>query len=295
MPQTLKHTANTPAAKPEIVAEHKCFGGRLGYYTHQSAATQCDMRFTVFLPPAAENRPVPVVYYLSGLTCTEDNFTVKAGAYRMAAELGIAVVAPDTSPRGDHIPDEEGWDFGTGAGFYVDATAKPWNTHYNMYSYIAEELPQLMAENFNIDPACQSISGHSMGGHGALTIYLKNPSRYKSVSAFAPIVTPMQTDWGQKALGKYLGDDRNSWRDYDATELLLSQNISGLPPILIDQGTADAFLGTELHPDAFAAACKKTGQALILRMQDGYDHGYFFIQSFIEDHLRHHAEYLREK
>ncbi len=292
MPQPLKHA---PAAKPDIVSEHKCFGGRLGYYTHRSTATQCDMRFTVFLPPAAEHAPVPVLYYLSGLTCTEDNFTVKGNAYRMAAELGIAVVAPDTSPRGDHIPDEEGWDFGTGAGFYVDATEKPWHTHYNMYSYVAEELPQLIAENFNIAPARQSIFGHSMGGHGALTIYLKNPSRYKSVSAFAPIVTPMQTDWGQKALGKYLGENRERWRDYDATELLLSRNISGLPPILIDQGTEDAFLNTELHPKAFAAACKKTGQELILRMQDGYDHGYFFIQSFIDDHLQHHAKYLSEE
>jgi len=275
-----------------VINEHKCFGGTLGYYKHAADTTNCDMQFTVFIPEQAKTAPVPVLYYLSGLTCTEDNFTTKAGAYRMAAELGIAIIAPDTSPRGDDVPDDDFWDFGKGAGFYLDATQEPWSTHYNMYSYVTKELPALLQDNFPLDLNRQSIFGHSMGGHGALTIYLKNPSLYKSVSAFSPIVAPMQVDWGQKAFGRYLGDDQNSWKDYDATELLRRKNISGLPTILIDQGTADTFLENYLKPELFTAACQETGQDLTLRMQDGYDHSYFFIQSFIEDHIKHHAKYL---
>jgi S-formylglutathione hydrolase len=250
------------------------------------------MRFGVFLPPQAHVRRVPILYWLSGLTCTEENFIVKAGAQRIAAELGIALVVPDTSPRGLGIPGETAsYDLGVGAGFYVDATRSPWAEGYRMYSYVAAELPELVAAAFPVDPSRAGICGHSMGGHGALTIALKNPDAYRSVSAFAPICSPMRCPWGEKALAGYLGDDRAPWREYDATALIGDRGWSG-PPLLVDQGTADPFLDTQLKPGLLAAACRERNVPLELRMQDGYDHSYFFIASFIEDHLRYHARHL---
>ncbi|MGG6239729.1 S-formylglutathione hydrolase [Nodosilinea sp. AN01ver1] len=273
--------------------QHACFGGTVGYYSHPSIACNCEMRFAVFVPPQAEAGPVPVLFYLSGLTCTEDNFTSKAGAQRYAAEHGLMLVAPDTSPRGEGVPDEaDAWDFGTGAGFYVDATEAPWSTHYNMYSYVVEELPALIVDNFAIRADRMGIFGHSMGGHGALVCGLRNPERFKSISAFAPIAAPSQCPWGQKAFSGYLGSDSDSWKAYDATELVKT---CAQPErtILIDQGTADPFLAqNQLLPEVFEAACKEAGQPLILRMQPGYDHGYFFIASCMADHLRHHADVL---
>lgn len=277
----------------ELVSESCCFGGSIGYYRHDSLATRCPMRFTAFIPPAAENRSVPVLWWLSGLTCTEDNFTVKAGAYRKAAEAGLIIIAPDTSPRGEGVPDDDAYDLGQGAGFYLDATQSPWSEHFNMYRYITDELPELVFAKF---PGCrdaQGISGHSMGGHGALTIGLKNPDRYQSISAFAPIVAPMQCPWGQKAFEAYLGEDRESWREYDATELIAgSGDRSACPAILIDQGLADDFLADQLMPDKFAVACETANQNLTLRQHAGHDHSYFFISSFIDDHIQHHADIL---
>lgn len=250
------------------------------------------MRFGVFLPPQAEAGPVPVLYWLSGLTCTEENFIVKAGAQRVAAQLGLAIVAPDTSPRGLKIPGEaESYDFGVGAGFYVDATQAPWSRNYRMYSYVAKELPGLIASEFPVDPARSGLFGHSMGGHGALTIALKNPDTYKSVSAFAPIASPMRCPWGEKALAGYLGTDRAPWRDYDATALIESRGWNG-PALLVDQGTDDQFLESQLKPELLREACRRAGVSLDLRLQAGYDHSYFFIASFIEDHLRFHARNL---
>jgi S-formylglutathione hydrolase len=250
------------------------------------------MRFAVYRPPQAERGPVPVLYFLSGLTCTEENFTVKAGAQRVAAELGLMLVVPDTSPRNTGIPgeaDEE--DFGAGAGFYLDATQAPWSSRFQMYTYVAEELPALIAANFPADMRRQSLFGHSMGGHGALTIALKHPQRYRSVSAFAPIVAPMRVRWGENAFARYLGADRETWKPYDACELVAQgQRFPG--EILIDQGTADPFLHETLHPEWFEAACRDAGQPLRLRMQQGYDHSYYFIASFVEDHLRHHTAAL---
>jgi S-formylglutathione hydrolase len=250
------------------------------------------MRFGVFLPPQAEARPVPLLYWLSGLTCTEENFIVKAGAQRVAAELGLALVVPDTSPRGLKIPGEdENYDFGTGAGFYVDATQAPWSRGYRMYSYVTKELPALIASSFPVDGEKAGIFGHSMGGHGALTIALKNPEYYKSVSAFAPISSPMRCPWGEKALTGYLGQDRAAWREYDATALLEERGWRG-PPLLVDQGTSDQFLESQLKPELLQQACRRSGVPLELRLQAGYDHSYFFIASFIEDHLRFHARNL---
>jgi S-formylglutathione hydrolase len=247
------------------------------------------MRFGVFLPPQAETRRVPVLYWLSGLTCTEENFIVKAGAQRIAAELGLAIVVPDTSPRGLNLPGEqESYDFGLAAGFYVDATEAPWSQGYRMYSYVTQELSGLVASNFTVDPARVGIFGHSMGGHGALTIAIKNPDRYKSVSAFAPICSPMRCPWGEKALTGYLGTDRARWREYDATALVEDLGWRG-PVILVDQGTQDQFLESQLKPQLLKEICDRTGVPLNLRMQEGYDHSYFFIASFIEDHLRFHA------
>ena len=253
------------------------------------------MRFAVFLPPQAASGVVPVLYYLAGLTCTEETFMIKAGAQRVAAELGLAIVAPDTSPRGVPLPgDSESWDFGVGAGFYLDATEEPWSRHYRMYSYVARELPSLIAANFPVDRHRQGIFGHSMGGHGALTIALKNPERYHSVSAFAPIAAPMHCPWGQKAFGGYLGPDRSRWREYDACELIRGlTSISGRPPLLVDQGLSDPFLDTQLSPGRIEQACAESGYPLVLRRHAGYDHGYYFISTFIEDHLRHHARSLR--
>ena len=251
------------------------------------------MGFTVFVPPQAVEYPVPVLWWLSGLTCTEDNFTVKAGAYRKAAEAGLMIVAPDTSPRGANVPDAEAYDLGQGAGFYVDAINLPWSKHFNMYRYITEELPELVFAEFSGIVGAQGIFGHSMGGHGALTIGLKNPDCFRSISAFAPIVAPMQCPWGQKAFSAYLGDERSTWREYDATELMANAGDRlAFPGILIDQGLDDDFLSEQLMPDKFAAACEAVNQRLELRKHAGYDHSYFFIASFIDDHIQHHAEIL---
>ena len=272
--------------------QHGCFGGQIGYYSHQSSSTRCEMRFTVFVPGHAEGERLPVIYFLSGLTCTEDNFTTKAGAYAEAAHSRCIIVAPDTSPRGEDVPDEDGWDFGKGAGFYVDATEEPWKEHYQMHAYISDELPALVAEHFPVDIDKQGIMGHSMGGHGALTIYLKHKT-FKSVSAFAPIVSPMNCPWGHKALPKYLGNDEQSWEAYDACALMLSKDgADERPEILIDQGLDDPFLTEQLKPELFVSACAKAGQKLKLRQHSGYDHGYFFIQTFINDHILHHLSIL---
>lgn len=275
------------------ISRNICFGGVQATYSHDSPETGTTMRFGVFLPPqASAETPVPVLYWLSGLTCTEENFIVKAGAQRVAAELGLAIVAPDTSPRGLELPGEaDSWDFGRGAGFYVDATQAPWAAHYRMYSYVTEELRWLVACHFPIDPTRSGICGHSMGGHGALTIALRNPQAYKSVSAFAPIASPMRCPWGEKAFNGYLGADRDTWRDYDATELILSRGWKG-PPLLVDQGTADPFLDTQLKPELLREACRSAGVPLELHMREAYDHSYFFVASFIEEHLRHHARHL---
>jgi S-formylglutathione hydrolase len=277
---------------PAVLSERRCFGGVQGFYRHVSVACAGSMNFAVYRPPQAERGPVPVLYFLSGLTCTEENFTVKAGAQRVAAELGLMLVVPDTSPRNTGIPgeaDEE--DFGAGAGFYLDATQAPWSSRFQMYTYVAEELPALIAANFPADMRRQSLFGHSMGGHGALTIALKHPQRYRSVSAFAPIVAPMRVRWGENAFARYLGADRETWKPYDACELVAQgQRFPG--EILIDQGTADPFLHETLHPEWFEAACRDAGQPLRLRMQQGYDHSYYFIASFVEDHLRHHTAAL---
>ncbi|WP_020401217.1 S-formylglutathione hydrolase [Kordiimonas gwangyangensis] len=275
----------------EVISETACFGGTQGYYKHTSAELGCEMRFSVFSPPQARHGKVPVLWYLSGLTCTEDNATVKAGFQRVAAELGLMIICPDTSPRGDEVPDDEGYDFGKGAGFYVDATEAPWAKNFRMYSYVTKELPGVVANSFPADMDRQGITGHSMGGHGALTIWLKNRAAYKSVSAFAPIVSPLNCPWGEKALTGYLGADRATWADYDACALMAKHGADDAE-VLIDQGLADNFLEGQLKPELFEAACEKAGQKLVLRRHPGYDHSYFFISTFIEDHLRHHAAAL---
>jgi len=276
----------------KTVSEQRCFGGVQGVYSHESTETRCTMRFGVFLPPQAPMRRVPILYWLSGLTCTEENFIVKAGAQRVAAALGIALVVPDTSPRGLDIPGEAAsYDFGLGAGFYVDATEPPWSNGYRMYSYVARELRDVVATEFAVDSSRAGIFGHSMGGHGALTIALKNRDSYRSVSALAPICSPMRCPWGEKALGGYLGSDRARWREYDATALIEDRGWNG-PPLLVDQGTKDQFLDVQLRPDLLRAACIEHGVPLELRMQEGYDHSYFFVSSFVEDHVRFHARYL---
>ncbi|MCU0536325.1 MAG: S-formylglutathione hydrolase [Hydrococcus sp. Prado102] len=275
-------------------SQSRCFGGTVAYYSHESKSCNSEMRFAVYIPPQAKSKPVPVLYYLSGLTCTEENFTVKAGAQRYAAEYGMMLVAPDTSPRNTETPGEdETWDLGTGAGFYVNATAEPWNKHYQMYSYVADELPNLIEQNFPILTNKQGIFGHSMGGHGSLVCALRNPDKYLSVSAIAPICAPMQCQWGEKAFTAYLGSDRNNWRDYDASELVKKMPFKS--PILIDQGTTDPFYQQkQLLPEVFEEACQQVGQPLTLRWQEGYDHSYFAIASFTEDHIRHHAVLLCE-
>jgi S-formylglutathione hydrolase len=278
----------------ETIAEHACFGGTVGFYRHESAVNNCDMQFSVFQPPQASTGPVPVVTYLAGLTCTEETFMIKAGAQSIAAELGLMLVAPDTSPRGDDVPDDPdgAYDFGLGAGFYLNATEAPWNRHFHMYDYLTKELPELLFARFPGDRDRQGITGHSMGGHGALTLGLKNPDTYKSISAFAPICSPVNCPWGQKALGNYLGPEQSAWGVYDATELVKSLDTMPVHKILVDQGLADQFLEQELHPHLFEAACADKGVALELRRHDGYDHGYYFIATFMEEHLRHHAEIL---
>lgn len=279
----------------EVVSQHRCFKGTVGFYKHEAASTSCAMKFSVFTPPQAQSERVPVLYYLAGLTCTEETFMIKAGAQRVAAELGIMLVAPDTSPRGVKLPgDSDNWDFGVGAGFYVDATVEPWSRHYRMYTYVTQELRALIEAQFPADPARTGIFGHSMGGHGALTIALRNPNRYRSVSAFAPIAAPKQCPWGQKAFSGYLGPDRGQWSTHDATELVATvKDAAQKPPILIDQGLSDQFLQTQLHPHLFEEAAKKVGYPLQLRRHEGYDHGYYFISTFMEDHLVHHAKILK--
>lgn len=276
----------------DLQKEHLCFGGKVAYYSHQSEACNSQMNFAVYIPPQAQSQSVPILYYLSGLTCTEDNFTVKAGAQKYAAQYGIMLVAPDTSPRNTGILEEDdNWDLGSGAGFYLDSLMTPWQKHYQMYSYVTQELPKLIANNFAVLPHKQGIFGHSMGGHGALICALKNPDQYLSVSAFAPICAPMSCPWGQKAFTAYLGTDQKKWRDYDASELVQKTQLS--QTILIDQGTADPFYQQkQLLPEIFESACQKVGQSLNFRLQPGYDHSYFMITSLIEDHIRHHAEAL---
>ncbi|BAB74507.1 S-formylglutathione hydrolase [Anabaena sp. FACHB-709] len=275
----------------KLISEYQSFGGKLGFYSHPSSTCNGEMRFAVYQPPQAAEKPLPVLYFLSGLTCTEENFMAKAGAQRYAAEYGLILVAPDTSPRNTGIAGEDDeWDFGTGAGFYVDATEKPWRSHYQMYSYIVQELPALIAANFPIQAEKQGIFGHSMGGHGALVCALRNPHIFKSVSAFAPIVTPMGCPWGQKAFSRYLGNNQASWLAYDASELV--KQLGYHSQILIDQGTSDKFLTEQLLTDVFAQACQAVNQPLNLRYQAGYDHSYYFIASFIADHIRHHATSL---
>lgn len=281
------------AAQVTAIEQHRCFGGMQGIYSHTAHHTACAMRFGLYLPPQAADEKVPLLVWLSGLSCTEENFVIKAGAQRVAAELGLAILTPDTSPRGVRFAgDDAAYDFGLGAGFYVDATVAPWSAHYRMYSYITDELLALVGAHFAVDTSRAGLSGHSMGGHGALTIGLRNPQMFASVSAFAPISSAMHCPWGEKALAGYLGFDRAAWRDYDACAVIETHGWRG-PPLLVDQGTADGFLPTQLHPDRLQAACERAGVPLQLRMQPGYDHGYFFIASFIEDHLRHHARYLQ--
>lgn len=283
---------NVSAPTLEAVSSSRCFGGTQAVYAHDARETRCRMRFGIFLPPQADKDRVPVLYWLSGLTCTEENFIVKAGAQRVASKLGLAIVVPDTSPRGLGFAGEaDSYDFGLGAGFYVDATRPPWSQGYRMYSYVTAELPALVAGAFPVDAARTGIFGHSMGGHGALVIALRNPGRYKAVSAFAPIASPMRCPWGEKALRGYLDDDRDAWGAYDSTALIENLGWRG-PAILVDQGTRDPFLESQLKPELLASACKRAGVALDLRMHDGYDHSYFFIATFIGDHLRHHARAL---
>ena len=273
----------------ETRSSHACFGGEVGFYTHQSAETKTPMNFSIFTPPQAKDGKVPALIYLAGLTCTEETFMIKAGAQKLAAKLGLALICPDTSPRGAGIEGEDdSWDFGTAAGFYLDATAGPWSTNYRMYSYITKELPALLAEYYPaIDMDRLGLFGHSMGGHGALTIHLKNPDLFKTVSAFAPIAAPMRCPWGNKAFSNYLGPDQETWKQYDASELVRARGEG--PTILIDQGMADGFLEQELHPHHFEAACAEAGRTVTVRRHAGYDHGYYFIASFVDDHLEHHA------
>lgn len=276
----------------ERVGSNKCFGGWQQRYRHRSLVLDCDMVFSIYLPPQAEQGRVPVLYWLSGLTCTDENFVTKAGAQQFAAQHGIAIVAPDTSPRGEGVPDDPdgAWDFGLGAGFYVNATQEPWSRHYRMYDYVANELPSLVEANFPVDAQRVAISGHSMGGHGALTIALKNPDRFKAVSAFAPICSPLNCPWGEKALSRYLGADRESWKQYDTCELVAVARER--LPVLVDQGDKDDFLVEQLKPELLEAVAREVGYPMTIRMQPGYDHSYFFIASFIGEHLAFHARHL---
>lgn len=275
----------------ELLSSTKVSGGWLKRYRHESLSVKGDMVFAIFLPAQAESANVPVLYWLSGLTCTDENFSQKAGAFKKAAELGLAIVMPDTSPRGTDYPAEhESYDFGSGAGFYVNATVAPYSNTYHMYDYVVKELPTLVEEHFPVTDK-RSISGHSMGGHGALICALKNPGRYQSVSAFAPITNPTQCPWGEKAFTGYLGDDREAWKAWDTCELIATA--SERLPLLVDQGEADGFLEEQLKPEALEQACEKVGHPLTLRRQSGYDHSYFFISSFIDDHLEHHAQALK--
>lgn len=272
---------------------HLCFGGKLSVYEHESAVLGCPMKFSIFLPPQAQDGNVPFVTFLSGLTCTHDNFTTKAGAYGHAASAGLAIIAPDTSPRGNDVPNDDAYDLGQGAGFYINATREPWAQHFQMEDYIVKELNDLICNVFPLCTDRQGITGHSMGGHGALTLGLKYPNIYKSISAFAPIVAPSQVPWGQKAFTSYIGGDQKEWLKHDATALMNSaKDRADAPEILIDQGGGDNFLEEQLKPHLFKDACSKAGQKLTLRIHDGYDHSYYFIQSYIGDHIKHHIKIL---
>ena len=275
----------------EMLEEHRCFEGWQQRWRHDSATLNCAMTFSIFLPPPRDNAPPPVLYWLSGLTCNDENFTTKAGAQRVAAELGIVLVMPDTSPRGEDVANDAGYDLGQGAGFYLNATQTPWAAHFRMYDYLRHELPTLIEAQFNVSSR-RAISGHSMGGHGALMLALKNPGYYCSASAFAPIVNPSRVPWGQKAFNAYLGDENARWAEWDSTELLLASRSADAIPMLIDQGDNDQFLADQLQPAVFAEAARQNDWPLTLRIQPGYDHSYYFIASFIEDHLRFHADYL---
>jgi len=278
----------------EAISRHRCFGGTQYFYRHESDAVGLPMRFSVFVPPQAEHDRVPVLFYLAGLTCTEETFMIKAGAQRLAAELGLMLVSPDTSPRGAGAPGEDDdWDFGTGAGFYLDATQQPWSRHYRMESYVTQELFGIATRELPGDAARAGIFGHSMGGHGALVLALRHPERYRSVSAFAPIAAPTRCPWGEKAFTGYLGTDRAAWAQYDASALMAASACPYPEGILVDQGLTDTFLATQLNPEAFEAACASAGQPLTLRRHEGYDHGYYFISTFMDDHLAFHAERLK--
>ena len=276
----------------ESIACNKMFGGEQRRYKHKSETLSCDMHFSIYLPPQVSEGRVPVLYWLSGLTGTDENFGIKAGAQRVASQLGLAIVMGDTSPRGEDVPDdpEQAYDFGLGAGFYLNATQAPWNKHYKMYDYVTQELPALINDTFPVDPSRQSIFGHSMGGHGALSIALKNPDQYKSVSAFAPIVSPMNCPWGCKAFKSYLGEDVSTWQEYDSAALIAKATTH--LPMLVDQGTADEFLDNQLKPELLLEAAEKAGYPLQFIEREGYDHSYFFIASFIQEHLRFHEKIL---
>ena len=274
----------------ERIEHRACFGGWQDVYRHSSEALGCEMNFAVYLPPQAQTQRLPVLYWLSGLTCTEQNFITKAGAQRYAAEHGLILVAPDTSPRGEDVADADGYDLGKGAGFYLNATQAPWSKHYRMYDYVVSELPALIEANFPTTDA-RAISGHSMGGHGALIVALKNPGRYRSVSAFSPIVAPTRVPWGEKAFTAYLGEDREAWKAWDATVLVAVA--SERLPLLVDQGDADEFLAGQLKPELLQAACEVVDHPLELRLQPGYDHSYYFIESFIGEHIAYHAQALK--
>lgn len=274
----------------ENISGNKMFGGWQKQYSHPSSTLNCTMRFAIYLPPkATKDKPVPVIYWLSGLTCTDENFIQKSGAQRIAAQLGVAIVAPDTSPRGDGVADDGDYDLGQGAGFYVNATQEPWNSHYKMYDYVLHELPQLVEANFPVTDK-RSITGHSMGGHGALVLALKNPENYCSVSAFSPICNPINSPWGQKAFTAYLGKNKASWREYDASELM--RNATTFVPAKVSQGNSDEFLAEQLKPEQLEASSKVSNYPLELTYHDGYDHSYYFIASFIEEHLQFHASHL---
>ena len=275
----------------EMLEEHRCFEGWQQRWRHDSSTLNCPMTFSIFLPPPRDNAPPPVLYWLSGLTCNDENFATKAGAQRMAAELGIVLVMPDTSPRGEHVANDDGYDLGQGAGFYLNATQPPWAAHYRMYDYLRDELPALIQSQFNVSNRC-AISGHSMGGHGALIMALKNPGKYTSVSAFAPIVNPCSVPWGIKAFSTYLGEDKNDWVAWDSCALMYASNAQDAIPTLIDEGDNDQFLADQLQPAVLAEAARQKAWPMTLRIQPGYDHSYYFIASFIEDHLRFHAQYL---